>query len=371
MEKRYQAFISSTFTDLKDERQAVLKAILELGHMPAGMELFPAIDDEAWELIKDVIDSSDYYVLIIGGRYGSLDEAGLGFTEKEYQYALATKKPVIPLLHENPDNLPRDKTETDHAAWERLKAFRAKVEKKHTRVTWRNTDDLKAKVIVGLTAAIKRHPTVGWVRADAVASGATLVELLTLKNRVAELEREAVSIRDKPPVGSEHLAQDEDQFECSVAFTGRDKTERYPYPSDIRYRASITPTWNAIFAAVAPCMINEARDQTLRNAFTSYLQQESYKAFAQRKEFKERALVDFKFSSIDIDTCMIQLRALGLIQASDKKRSLKDSNTYWTLTPYGNTLMVQLRAIRKEPLISDVFAGEATVNSVEEEETGA
>jgi Domain of unknown function (DUF4062) len=123
MDRRYQIFISSTFTDLKDERQAVLKAILELDHMPAGMELFPASDDSAWQLIMDVINNSDYYVLIIGGRYGSLDETGLGYTEKEYDYATSQKKAVIPLLHANPDNIQRDKTETDSGTWEKLKAF--------------------------------------------------------------------------------------------------------------------------------------------------------------------------------------------------------------------------------------------------------
>ena len=106
MEKRYTVFISSTFRDLIEERQSVLKAVLELDHMPAGMELFPAADESAWQLIQDVISSSDYYVLIIGGRYGSLDQEGLGYTEKEYDYAAASGKPVIPLLHENPDNLP-------------------------------------------------------------------------------------------------------------------------------------------------------------------------------------------------------------------------------------------------------------------------
>jgi hypothetical protein len=109
MEKRYQVFVSSTFRDLVDERQGALKSILELNHMPAGMELFPASDESAWQLIKDLIDSSDYYVLLIGGRYGSLDEEGIGYTEKEYDYAVAKKKPVIPLLHKNPDNLPRVK----------------------------------------------------------------------------------------------------------------------------------------------------------------------------------------------------------------------------------------------------------------------
>lgn len=48
MDKRYQVFVSSTFSDLKDERQGVLKAILELDHMPAGMELFPATDASAY-----------------------------------------------------------------------------------------------------------------------------------------------------------------------------------------------------------------------------------------------------------------------------------------------------------------------------------
>ena len=95
MDKRYQVFISSTFRDLRDERQAVLKAILEIDHMPAGMELFPASDDAAWQLIKDVIDASDYYVLIVGGRYGSLDDTGIGYTEKEYDYAIASGKPGL------------------------------------------------------------------------------------------------------------------------------------------------------------------------------------------------------------------------------------------------------------------------------------
>lgn len=117
MDKRYQVFVSSTFEDLKDERQALLRAVLELNHIPAGMELFPAGDDEAWQLIKDVIDISDYYVLVIGGRYGSLDEEGISFTEKEYDYAISKRKPVVALLHNNPDNLPRGKTETNTASW--------------------------------------------------------------------------------------------------------------------------------------------------------------------------------------------------------------------------------------------------------------
>ena len=217
--KRYQIFISSTFTDLKEERQAVLKAILEIDHMPAGMELFPATDDSAWQLITDVIDNSDYYVLIVGGRYGSLDETGISFTEKEYDYALKTKKPVISLLHKDPDNLPRGKTETNAAASEELKTFRAKVEKKHTCAYWRTADELKVQVIVGLTTAIKRRPAVGWVRADTVPTGATLTEVLKLRNRIAELEQITATRDAGPPPGAEDLARGNDRFQFTLTIT--------------------------------------------------------------------------------------------------------------------------------------------------------
>jgi len=35
--KKLQVFISSTYTDLKEERQAAVGAILTAGHIPAGM----------------------------------------------------------------------------------------------------------------------------------------------------------------------------------------------------------------------------------------------------------------------------------------------------------------------------------------------
>lgn len=66
---RYQVFVSSTYEDLREERQQVTQAILEMGWFPSGMELFPASDLSQWELIKKVIAESDYYIVIVGGKY--------------------------------------------------------------------------------------------------------------------------------------------------------------------------------------------------------------------------------------------------------------------------------------------------------------
>ena len=66
MEKKYQIFISSTYTDLIEERKKVRDTILNMLHFPVGMEVFGAADEEQWEIIKDTIDSSDYYVHMTG-----------------------------------------------------------------------------------------------------------------------------------------------------------------------------------------------------------------------------------------------------------------------------------------------------------------
>lgn len=113
MDKRYQVFISSTFRDLKDERQKVLFALQTANHIPAGMEFFPSANDAPWDVIKRVIGLSDYYVLIIGGRYGSTDEEGISYTEREYDLAVEQSIPVLAFLHGDPGTIPAEKFELE------------------------------------------------------------------------------------------------------------------------------------------------------------------------------------------------------------------------------------------------------------------
>ncbi|RYZ92163.1 MAG: DUF4062 domain-containing protein, partial [Sphingobacteriaceae bacterium] len=102
MERKYQVFISSTYTDLIDERQEVTRQILNHSHFPIGMEMFAPSDEAQWHIIEKTIDSSDVYILILAYRYGStLDIPGTGgkprsisYTEREFEYAVK-KKPVI------------------------------------------------------------------------------------------------------------------------------------------------------------------------------------------------------------------------------------------------------------------------------------
>lgn len=355
MEKRYQVFVSSTFTDLKEERQAALRAILELSHMPAGMELFPAADDSAWQLIKDVIDASDYYVVIVGGRYGSVDPDGIGYTEREYRYAVQARKPITALLHEHPEGLPRERTETESHAWKQLAAFRSALEGAHTCVYWKTAEDLRSKIVLSLTSAMKRRPGVGWVRADVVPTGATLADVFRLQHRVAELEAEANAARFRPPAGTEDFRQGEDVLVLETTFNA------YPYGDILHtqhYEGKIHLTWNQLFAAVAPSLITEGSLREVRAALKRVVTQRGREVFGREKNLRDHELESFTVQEHDLETVIIQFRALGLIRESARQRSVKDKETYFTLTPYGDTVMTQLRAIRRVPLESHALPGE-------------
>jgi hypothetical protein len=46
MSSKFQIFVSSTYVDLKNHRDLVIKSILEMGHIPVEMEMFSADDEE-------------------------------------------------------------------------------------------------------------------------------------------------------------------------------------------------------------------------------------------------------------------------------------------------------------------------------------
>ena len=185
--KRFQVFVSSTYRDLVDEREAIFKMIRDLDHMPAGMEAFPATDTEQFEYIKRILDETDYYIIVVAGRYGSISEQGLSFTEREYDYAVGLGIPILTFLHKNPDKIDRDKTETDPAIYAQLESFRAKLARGRLVRPWDGSTDLAAQVGVSLTRAIADHPRVGWVRATGPSRQSVLEEINELRKANEEL----------------------------------------------------------------------------------------------------------------------------------------------------------------------------------------
>jgi hypothetical protein len=202
-EKKYQIFISSTYTDLIDARDKVISSILSMYHFPIGMEMFSADDDEQWEVIKETIDQSDYYVLILGQRYGSLATDGRSFTEKEYDYAKSIGVPVLSFIRDPEVPTIPSEREQEQEKIKQLERFILKAKGNKMCDFWKNTDELAHKVSLALPKAFKRHPRIGWARADKIASPEIMEEMATLskENRTQrdELEKLRTSALDRSP----------------------------------------------------------------------------------------------------------------------------------------------------------------------------
>ena len=355
---KHQVFVSSTYEDLREERQEVMHALLELDCIPSGMELFPAANEDQWTLIQSVIDECDYYILILGGRYGSVGADGVGYTEMEYRYALERNKPILSFLHKTPGKLPGDKIESTDAGKKKFRAFRELARKKLCK-TWTTPQDLGGVVSRGLVQLQRRHPAVGWVRGDLVPDQAAAQEILSLRKENDLLREQLQSVRMTPPLESDGLVQGEEVIHVGFTYVTRPEGNHSDFLassilSDIynpskTMHAAIDVSWNEIFYHVSPNMINETPDPDFHGSLNDLIRQKAWKSASEKhSKDKKMSISDFSVNDGDFQTIKVQLRALGLIQQSRKPRTVKDTATYWTLTPYGDHVMTQLRAIRRK-----------------------
>lgn len=166
MEKKYQIFISSTYNDLKEERKKVSDAILRMQHFPVGMEIFGANNNDSWSVITKTIDNTDYYILIIGDKYGSItkDDNGnlISFTEKEYKYAKSKNIPILAFIKACPALVNQEDVIKEHI--QELVNFKSLVKKERNVAFWNNVDELVLNVTMSLASAFSQIERPGWTR---------------------------------------------------------------------------------------------------------------------------------------------------------------------------------------------------------------
>ena len=231
MDKRYQVFVSSTYEDLHEERREVMQSLLALDCIPTGMELFPAADDDSLTHIRRFIAGCDYYIVIIGGRYGSTGSGGKSFTEMEYDYAIEAGLPVLAFLHKEPGTIPANKTESTDAGKASLTAFIRKIEDARHAKYWKFSGDLAGAVALGMSSATKISPRVGWVRADLLPDESATQELLRLRREIDSLSGELALARNRSaPEGVEDFAQGGDTTDITIEFDSSGQVLRQRSP---------------------------------------------------------------------------------------------------------------------------------------------
>jgi hypothetical protein len=192
--RKYQVFISSTYRDLHLAREAVTWEILKARHIPAGMESFPATDNRGWDVIQRTIEDSDYYVVVVAGRYGSIDPTtSISWTEREYDYALSKGMPVFAFVRAASKIVKAD-LDTEPTIAAQLDAFAQKLRTAHLCKEWLEIDDLKALVAQALHYQIELDEEAdavrpGWVRGSVIS--------LDVPNEMARLSKENAELRER------------------------------------------------------------------------------------------------------------------------------------------------------------------------------
>lgn len=341
MKKKYQIFISSTYTDLLDERQAAVEAVLIAGHIPAGMELFCAGDEGQLEVIKRWIDESDIYCLILGARYGSIDpKSGLSYTELEYDYAVEQRKPHFALVLS--EAAVQKKVQSLGATlFERndgvaLKRFREKALSKIVRPV-DDVKDIKLYTLEAIRGLENRYQLEGWVRSSEVVDVGPLgKQLERMASEREQLEERLAALRDELSVATsaQQLAGLEDSFPTTVSW-------RHKHVAGSKEKP-VVARWGEIFAMIAPKLLENPNDVLMRR----YIAEQLLAAAGEDVTKAEFA----RIPESDHNTIKVHLIALGLIQTKFLKTVANNMALFWSLTPKGHRKMLELRSVKKQAI---------------------
>lgn len=312
---------------MKEERKSIIESISTLGHLPVGMELFVASDDEQFEYIKKVIDNCDYYVLVLGGRYGSVSpKTGISYTEMEYNYAIEKGLPVLVFPYANIENLPKEIRDRDLT---NVKQFHAKASNGRMCNLWDNKEKLLSNVIISLTKMFSEKPQRGWIRPDEVDNTSLLTEMNNLRKENKTLKEEIENFKKSLTPEIENLADMDEKFEINYQIV-----EPYGIRSNF-----INPSWNEIYSNVAPYIFSPTK-------FTDFV--DLIKTFIVKKYSSHNPNIIVIPEMNDVQTIKIQLEALRLIKIEIINYPDCQVDELISLTTKGNAYIKQVKTVKSQ-----------------------
>jgi hypothetical protein len=107
-----RVFLSSTFRDLKDHREAVYVALRRLGHQSVAMEQWAASDQAPLERSLEAVRAADVEVVIVAWRYGWIPQ-GQQYSTTELELRAAREAAVPCLVFLVPDDAAWPQTDVD------------------------------------------------------------------------------------------------------------------------------------------------------------------------------------------------------------------------------------------------------------------
>jgi len=319
--RKYQVFVSSTYTDLIEERKKILDILLRADCIPAGMESFVATDNEQFEVIKRVIDLCDYYILILGMRYGSINPTTeKSYTEMEYEYAKEKGIPVLVFAIDDTIVLQKDKIESDSKKIAKLQSFRENALTNRLASIWTSCEDLIGKVAISIMSAKTEIARPGWQRAVDYDEASLRKQIMNLTEENTKIEKDLKTANKtiSDITSNDTLSFDDCVYDISYTYTvsngyGTNGRRNFSTRNSIE-----TISLPKIFEAISTEMMDVSIVESKIKEVIENLIDCNYSASLKDKQIVKRILN--------------QLKQLNLIKShwSDSAKNL-----YWGLTSKG------------------------------------
>lgn len=300
MGKKLQIFISSTYVDLQEERQAAVEAILGSNNIPAGMELFKAGNNSQWETIKKWINDSDIYMLILGGRYGSIEPTSKkSYTQLEYEYALSMNIPIF-AVSLSEDFLSKkaiaDSAVIEHENKYLYDEFKTLVMKKMIKIV-DDCKDIKLAIYESISELKEENDFEGWTRG---ISNSTYTNLTEQNASLIKENNELKKQLKQSPIAQKIIEDDNAFWNKSYALNihGMRKFMESPYNSQISI------TMRGIFMDLAPLMMVPVKIHQLKDNFEEIM----HEKFA--SQYYSLAIEENQFQNVKLQMYSMSLITL-------------------------------------------------------------
>lgn len=322
IDKRYHVFISSSGVDMRPERSVLTQTLASLGFFSWGLEARTPLTTA---FARRQIDDCDYFVILLGSRYGDMSASGVSYVHLEYIYAITKQKPVLVILHESPETRAPELQELSKEGQRKFEEFRRQLQRERDMVvTFREPKELEVILRHAMPQLTQRYPALGWVRPSDAPMQALQLENGKLKEKIVHLTNlnknrgTTISARVKP---SSHMDDEASQLDVPVvqgnevvAFDYR--VHAYQDGNFRELRPKRKMTWNEILLAVGPGFRPAAPEDTFARLLNDYL---NISALVDVHEVMPRAHATAR--------CQINIRALYSIKIQLK-------NNHW-IVPVG------------------------------------
>ncbi|MCC6370027.1 MAG: DUF4062 domain-containing protein [Bacteroidia bacterium] len=204
--RKFQVFISSTYKYMQDERQNAVEAILLSGNIPAGMELFAANNTSQIETIKNWIQESDIFLLLLGSRYGTIESrSNVSYIEMEFNYAKQLKKEMFCLITSDEYNDSRrklfgdDYSETSNL--EKYLQFKEKARKGRIVRFCNDLKDIKLYILESLYSFNNKDISGGWIQySESIQNAELMRRNILLSEEIERLELKVERLHSQKPI---------------------------------------------------------------------------------------------------------------------------------------------------------------------------